>query len=54
MQYAPTRRLLVLRRRYRTLLTDPDAPPVLRDYGRGVLVEIGDELRRRNGKGAAA
>ena len=54
MQYAPTRRLLELHRRSRTSPTDPNAPPALRDYGRGVLVEIGDELRRRNGKGVAA
>ncbi len=54
VEYAPTRRLSDLKRRYQALADDPATDPALRRYSGDVLAEIVGELRRRNGRKAAA
>ena len=51
---ATTARLIELRDRYRGLRDDPASSPALRDYSRGLLREIGAELRRRQPAKAVA
>ena len=52
-EFAATKRLLDLKKRYEHLRDDPGSPDALRNYSRGILREIRAELTRRNGPPAA-
>lgn len=47
-EFASTKRLVELLKRYRALRNASDASPALRAYSRGVLSELHDELAKRN------